>query len=287
MGHGAVDVGTNILIAQVFARRSAAALNLLNVFFGAGAVAGPLAASLALRQWDTALPALWVGVGLLALSFGLLPRLPGLRPSAAGPARAGYSALALLRSPVLWVLGGVLLLYVGLENGMASWTTEYLRRTTPLATAAAALVTSGFWLALTLGRVAAAVAGLRLSADRILRLTLGGALAGGALLAASTGQAWLSLAGVLLTGLCYGPVFPTMLSVTTARYPQAPGTATSVVVSFASAGGMLLPWLQGVLLERAGPPASVAWVAFGAAAMLALYLSQALSRREAPAPQPA
>src|SRR5262249_5515694 len=34
LGHGAVDVSTNVLIAEVFAARSAAALNLLNVFFG-------------------------------------------------------------------------------------------------------------------------------------------------------------------------------------------------------------------------------------------------------------
>src|SRR5258706_1776247 len=41
LGHGAIDVRTNVLIAEVFAARSAAALNLLNVFFGLGAVAGP------------------------------------------------------------------------------------------------------------------------------------------------------------------------------------------------------------------------------------------------------
>src|SRR5262245_9768551 len=67
LGHGAIDVSTNVLIAEVFATRSAAALNLLNVFFGLGAVAGPAVAGLTLRLWGTALPALWLGAGLALL----------------------------------------------------------------------------------------------------------------------------------------------------------------------------------------------------------------------------
>jgi fucose permease len=287
LGHGTLDVSTNVLIAEVFPRRSAAALNLLNVFFGLGAVAGPLAASLTLRAWGTAIPALWIGAGLFAVPFLLMPRLPDLPRAVPAANRPGRPVLALLRSPVLWLLGGLLLLYVGLENGMASWTTEYLRRTTPLDAAAAALVTSGFWLALTAGRVAAAVGGLRLSAGAILRLALGGALAGGLLLAASTGNLLVSVTAVLLTGFCYGPVFPTTLAVTTARFRQAPGTAASLVVAFASAGGTLLPWLHGVVLERVGPQASVALVAAGAILMLALHLVQGPAGRRALAPRPA
>jgi fucose permease len=174
------------------------------------------------------------------------------------------------------------LLYVGVENGVASWTTVYLERTTALDQAIAALATSGFWLALTAGRVAAAFAGAWLAAERMLLLTLTGALAGGALLAASTGSAALTIAAVLLLGFCFGPVFPTALAIATAAFRRAPGTAASVVVAMGSAGGTLLPWLQGVLLERAGPAASVLLVAAGTLAMLGLHVGRAaLERRTA------
>jgi fucose permease len=76
---------------------------------------------------------------------------------------------------------------------------------------------------------------------------------------------------VLLLGLCFGPIVPTALAITADSFRQATGTAASVVVALGSLGGMLLPWLQGVLLERSGPSASVLLVAAGTLLMLALH----------------
>ena len=106
------------------------------------------------------------------------------------------------------------------------------------------------------------------------------ALAGGVLLAASVGSAPLSVGAVLLMGFCFGPVFPTALAIATAAFRRAPGTAASVVVAMGSAGGMLLPWLQGALLERVGPAASVLLVAAGTLAMLALHVGRGLVGRQ-------
>ena len=66
-GFGGVDVTTNLLIAQRFAGRSVPVLNLLHVFFGVGAVIGPAVAGLALDSTDSALPALWVGIGVMLI----------------------------------------------------------------------------------------------------------------------------------------------------------------------------------------------------------------------------
>jgi len=273
LGHGAIDISTNVLIAEVFVGRSAAALNLLNVFFGLGAVAGPAIAGLTLQLWNTALPALWIGAALTLLQAPLIPLLadtPRAPHAEAGKSRTA----ALFRTPLLWALGVLILLYVGVENGIGSWTTVYLASTTRLGQATAALATSGFWLALTGGRVIAALIGTRLTPDRLLLLALIGAFAGGVLLASSVGNAPLTIAAVLGMGLCFGPVFPTTLAITTATFRQAPGTAASAVVAMGSFGGMLLPWLQGVLLERVSPAASVLLVAAGALGMLALHIGR-------------
>ena len=120
LGHGAIDVSTNVLIAEVFAARSAAALNLLNVFFGLGAVAGPAFAGLMLRLSGSAVPALWLGAGLLLLQAPLIPLLADApRAAHAAHAAPGSSPAALLRSPLLWSLGALVLVYVGIENGVA------------------------------------------------------------------------------------------------------------------------------------------------------------------------
>src|SRR5215212_5404369 len=175
LGHGAIDVSTNVLIAEVFAARSASALNLLNVFFGIGAVAGPAIAGLTLRFWGTALPALWLGAGLMLLQAPFVLRLASA-PVATHHDDLAVPGVALLRSALLWAFGGLLLLYVGTETGMGGWTATYMERTTTVGAAAAALVTSGFWLALTGGRVAGALIGARVAAGMLLRLSLIGAL---------------------------------------------------------------------------------------------------------------
>ena len=273
LGHGAVGVSTNVLIAEVFAARSASALNLLNVFFGIGAVAGPAITGLTLRVWGSALPALWLGAGLMLAQAPFVLRLANA-PKSAQHDDPVTSSVALFRSPLVWAFGILLLLYVGTETGIGGWTSTYMERTTTIGAAAAALVTSGFWLAMTGGRVAGALLGARVEADVLLRLSLAGALAGAVLLALSTGNAELTVIAVILIGFCFGPIFPTALSIVTSTFRHAAGTAASVVIGLGSLGGMLLPWVQGALLESSGPAASVVLVAAGTLAMLAIELGR-------------
>jgi fucose permease len=51
-----------------------------------------------------------------------------------------------------WILAILLLIYIGTEVGFNGWLTVYLISGSSLAPASAALIVSGFWLALTLGR---------------------------------------------------------------------------------------------------------------------------------------
>ncbi len=87
---------------------------------------------------------------------------------------------------------------------------------------------------------------------------------------------------MLLLGFCLGPIFPTALAITTASFRRAPGTAASVVIALGSLGGTLLPWLQGVLMERVSPAASVLLVAAGMLAMLSLQLGREVLGAAAP-----
>ncbi len=276
LGYGFLTVGTNLLVARVFVERSVTALNLTNVFFGVGAISGPALASLALRTWGTSLPALWLGVALLVLLIPAVFLSPAgaRRPHgshAAGPAPA-ESVAGLYRSPLLWTLSIVLALYVGLEAALGGWTTTYLQATAAMRLELAALVVSGYWLALTAGRLVNSWLGMRLTADRVMLLSLGGAVAGGCILALSTGTAALSIAAVLVVGFSFGAIFPTGLAIITGRFAAHAGKATSVAQAMGSVGGMTLPWLIGLVLTRASPAASMACVAAGIIAMFSCYL---------------
>ena len=276
LGQGTLVVGFIMLITRAYAGRGAAALNLSNVFFGAGDVAGPGLAGLALGAWGTATPALWIGAGLALVPAALVPWLQvGSQPRAAVAA----GGRPIYRAPLLWGLALFALLYVGTEISVAGWSAAYLLRTTALNPASAALITSGFWLAVTLGRVFGVVLGARLSPNRLLLLCLGGALGGGLLMLLSIGDASPTIAAVLLIGLFFGPIFPTTMALAADSFPDRPGSSVSIVSAMGSLGGMLLPWLQGNLLVRGGPSASALLVAFGTLAMLMLHVGRRLLAR--------
>jgi len=248
-GHGAVDLGGNVMIARVFKGRSVSALNLLNLFFGVGAFAGPAMASLSLRFWQTGMPAIWMGAAVLALPAFWLLRLR-LDDDASDANQAVTSSGSVYRSPLLWLFATVLLVYVGTENGIGGWATIYFEQSTAMLTARAALVTSGFWLALTAGRLVSAGLGTRMAPAAVLLASLAEASAGAVLLAVSHGQTVLSVAAVLMIGFGFGAVYPTMIAITTETFSHSPGKAASVAAAAGSVGGMLLPWLQGVVIEQ-------------------------------------
>ncbi len=272
VGHGAIDLGTSVLIAVTYARRSVVALNLLNVFFGLGAAAGPAVVSLALGRWGAPLATLWLIAALAALlaPVALWLRLPPPAPHAPGAGKG--SPATIYRAPLLWLLAALVLLYVGLENGLGGWIAVYVQRTTALTLAQGALVASVFWGALTAGRLLAALAGARLAAltsRALLLASVGTALAGALALLAGAGHAGLTVAAVALLGLGFGPIFPTVMALTTAAFAASPGRAVGVAQTAGSVGGIAIPWLQGLVLLGLGARSGALFVLGGVLALLA------------------
>ncbi len=262
LGHGAVDIGVSLFIALAFEKAGVAALNFTNIFFGLGAVAGPAAASFALARAGTALPALW-SAALLALVAFVVVQLTPLPAAQPASARVSSSALPHIRRRQLTLIGilaGLFLLYVGLENGLGSWTTELTHRTTGQSLATGALLASGFWFTLTGGRVVGTYLGTKIAASRLLLLCAGGTTVAAALFLLSPLHPAFLVAGIVLFGFSFGPIYPTAVALTAARFPQAPGPATSLVTSAGSVGGAILPWLQGWLLIQVSAMASLTFV---------------------------
>jgi fucose permease len=266
VGFGGVLAAGNLLVAQLFPLRSAAALNGVNLFFGVGSMLGPALAGLAGARLGVPQAALWAGAGLL---LALAPMVLGY---AARPARQ-VDTLRPEHQPAHpatgWLLGLLLLLYIGTEVGFSGWLTVYLIAGSNLAPASAALVVSGFWLALTLGRTLGAVLGMRLTPALLLVVSLLGMLSGAILLVLGVGNHVISIAAILCFGLSCGPVFPTVLAIV-ASTARDSGTTTSLVLAIGNGGGLIVPLLLGVLLTQYGPLAAASMVLVAALAMLAL-----------------
>ena len=281
LGYGAADIGINLLIASAFARRRVSALNLLHLFWGLGATIGPAAVGLSFSLWSSGTPALWPAVFLPAF---LLPITYRLRPGLAARAPASSSsAEPVYRSPLLWALAGMLAVSVGIEIGTGGWTTSYLMATTEASFEMAALVTSGYWMALSAGRVISTLLGTRVGPRVILGLDVAGACAASMGMIAGLGNWPLSVAATLTMGLSIGSMYPTTVALVTAAFKSGPGRAASVVMASTNVTSMTLPWLQGLLFIGLGPASSTWFVASCSVIMLVLYAcSQALQARSRP-----
>ncbi len=269
VGHGAVDTGITVNIAGLYPEKRVSILNWLNVFFGVGAVAAPALAALTLAQWQTALPGLWAGAIITLLQLPLLAWY--VRGEHSRPAVAHEAGTGLYRVPLLWLFALFILVYVGFENAIAGWTSVYVVQTAVLTAENGALLTGGFWLALTLGRLLVAGLGGRMGPQRVLWLAALGALVGAGLLLAGVGQRPLTVAATLLLGFACGPIFPTTISLVTAHFHTTPGRAAGAVIACASIGGATLPNLHGRLLEGSGPPVAALHAALLAAILLLLW----------------
>lgn len=276
LGQGVVVVCLNVAVADAYPQKRAAAVNLVNVFFGIGAVVGPTVASLSLKLWQTALPAVWLGAGmqiiLVAFFYFFLPAAAP-RGQAVQPGKPA----SLFASPIIWFMAAITLIYVGLETGFGGWVSTYMQQSVHFNATRAALSASLFWLSITIGRMLGSYLGTRLPALRLLQISMLTAALGSLVLLMGSGRATLSLAGTLLLGVGFGPIFPTTLAIATEIYHTASGRVGSILAALGSLGGTLLPWLQGVLLEKFGPISAILLTVTGSLlllAALALLLEQ-------------
>ena len=194
IGFGGVLAAGNVLVGQLFPTRNAAALNGVNLFFGVGSMLGPAIAGFAGLRLGAPQTAIWVGAGLLLALVPIILIYAAQPPTQA--ARQSGQERPQQRSTG-WLLAVMLLIYIGTEVGFSGWLTVYLITGSNMAPASAALIVSGFWLALTLGRALGTVLGLRLTAAQLLTSSLLGMLLGAILLVLGVGDSVTSIAGVL------------------------------------------------------------------------------------------
>ncbi|MRR31764.1 MFS transporter [bacterium] len=270
-GHGAINLCGNLTIAAIFREKRVTAVNFINVFYGLGAFVGPALVGLAVAKLDVGIPVLWLGAFLIFAGSLLMIRIAPPQVEQSGKAAAPGRKLAVYASLILWALAFVSLFYGGSETGMAGWTTTYLQQSVRFSLEKAAFVTSGFYVMLTLGRILCSWLGSKLSGAQVLTATLATTVLGAIFFIAGYANPILSVIGIFVIGLGYGGIYPTLVALTTVIFPQATGRVAGLVISMGSIGGMLLPSLQGVIMEGRGPrPAG--WMIAAEAFMMFILL---------------
>lgn len=252
-GGGIVNGGTNALVADISTEGKAAGLNLLGVFFGIGAVGVPfILATFGGRYENSTIVA---GVGALVL----IPFLfIASNPFPAPKHPQGFPIAAagrLMRDPLLLLMGLMLFLESGMEIMVGGWTSTFVNEVLAVTARTALIVLSLYWLGMMLARLALGTFLRKVQGTRVLYVCISiGILA--AFVLVMTGNLLIACLGVFFLGVGFAATVPTILGFVGDRYAELSGTAFSLVIAMALCGGMLLPWLAGVVGDSYGMRAS-------------------------------
>lgn len=258
LGAGAIDAGLNTYVAAHFGE---GLMQWLHASYGIGVMLGPIIMTLGLKYahtWRAGYALVGTAQLLLAAGFTLTLRLweEGAGPSdhpAEQPTRLTDYRTSIpetLRRPSVWVSLLLFFFYTGMEVTAGLWSYTLLTESRGIAAEAAGLWAGSYWAMFTVGRIVAGVWTKRVSVDALVRGSLLAALSGAALL-------WwnpvptASLLAVVIIGFAIAPIFPALVSGTSARV-GARYAANTIGMQIAAAGlsAAIVPSFAGVLARR-------------------------------------
>ena len=271
IGGGILNQATNTLVADLYedVRQKTAALNVLGVFFGIGALFVPFAIGSALRILGLAL-ILYMAAALSAvptfLSFPLAFPPPHQRE---GISTAELRRL--LRQPVVIAFSVLLFFESGNEFILGGYISTYLTRNLGATVSTASYLLAVYWGALMLGRVILSRAALRRAGGELILASAAAVAVSMSLLLASKSIAPVTVF-VFLLGFSTAAIFPTALGIAGARYAAYSGTVFGLLIGTALIGGMTLPWAVGKIGAASNLHSALLLVILDAVAVFAVGL---------------
>lgn len=239
---GALNGGSNALVNDLNPEKRAAALNFLGIFFGFGALSIPLIIGSFLRKIELKsiilLPAL---LSLVPFLLFLSLKFPPAKQAQGFPLK---DLRKIFRQSLLWLGAFTLFFQSGNEFSVGGWLSSFFQEKFKFQADKAALVLSGYWAFLMLGRLLVSRFPLKFEREKLVFLSAGlSALSvAGLIFLSSPVPAVLLVFGL---GLGFAAIYPTTLAIIGGAFSELSGTAFSVAISTGLLGGMLAPWLVG------------------------------------------
>lgn len=291
LGIGAMSLNTvgNTLIPIVLfeGKDPARASNFGNAFFGLGYVLTPLLIVFFLKtlsfNYSTSLSI----IGVLALVF-LVFALTASYPEVA----TGYKfmmAVKLLGNGTVLIAALALFCYISLEISLGTWIKplmEQLFGGSANATYNAGLVLSLFGVAMMAGRfITSTIKNLTAMGNKVI-LLMSAVSFGAVMLMMIANSPALAIIAILLAGLAFAPIFPTIVGVTFAKFDSSLyGSIFGIIFAVGLLGGTFVPKIIGNLSVGSTVQQSlpITAVMAGILFVIALFMGKAGKQEEEPA----
>jgi MFS transporter, FHS family, glucose/mannose:H+ symporter len=275
---GCLNGAANTLVADLHTdpAQKNAALNLLGVFFGFGALSLPFCLGVLLQTLSMSW-ILYLGAGLSFLLALVCCVSSYPRPKQEG--RIRWSEVGgLAKKPLLLLFGFLLFFQSGNEFIMGGYLSTYLNSTIGFSISTSSYLLAGYWGAIMLARLVLSRLLLVLSGSSMV-LSSALAVIGSMVLLLTTSSMNIIPLAVIAVGLSISGIFPTTLGIAGSRFPENSGTAFGILFTIALTGGMIMPWIVGHLSANLGLRFGLGMVIVNAFA-IALLLMLASQRME-------
>jgi fucose permease len=280
IGGGALNASTNTLVADLHDDpvRKAAALNILGVFFGFGALILPFSIGALLSR--VGLSVLLGATAGLCASTGVAAVLIRFPPPKQAHGWPLGDMRRFVRLPLVIALAFLLFFQSGNEFILGGYFATFLTQQLTVPVEKASYLLAAYWAAIMGSRVLLSRMLLHLGSHAII---LGGAIlsVGGALIVSAATTTGAAAAGIVVTGIALAGIFPSVLGVAGSAFREHSGTVFGILFTTALTGGMTMPWVAGNLAAASGLRTVFVLAAVNFAAIAIL---SAVSRRLARGP---
>jgi len=270
-GGGGLNTSTNVVVSELYDENRGSMLNLLGIFFGAGAVMVPLVAA---RMSPNA--AIIFAAGFAFLCGVLYVVLPFPAPTEAHSFSL-REALKVVTYPGVLLFSFILFFESANEQAMNTFTSTWLGGL-GASTRIATLGLVGYQLAMAVGRIIAAPLLTVVSKRKVVMASaIGSVISVVALFSAHAVVA--SIVAVVASGLSFAAIYPTVLGIAGDRYQKFAGTVFGALFAIALLGGVAAPSAVGFIGQRFGLQYGKIVVVIGAAMLTVLVIAMVRSER--------
>jgi len=251
IGAGAIDVSLNHYLA---ANYKASHMNYLHSFYGIGVTAGPtiMAATLSQNSWR--LGYVIVGGILLTIALVILLSFPLWKKEVKAEREETHAPITIkeilrVRGVISSIL--IFLFYVHLESLGGQWIASYFYIQKHLTYAEAALFTTAYYSALTIGRLASGIFSHRLRPKALIQIGISLIVVAGFLLVLDFENTYVLAAVVFLFGLGCAPIYPNMMFLNSLNFEKRQmSKIMSLQMAVGYLGFGLLTPLAGLIFDQ-------------------------------------
>jgi len=251
IGRGSVSNLSNTIVNDV-SEEGTAPLNILHTFFAVGAFMAPFFASWALNRglsWKFVLGVITVMASIMVILFFTM-KIDNSSQDRKDKSERGKISLDFLKNIDFYLSGGILFFYVGVEYAVNGWIVTYLKDTGIMSTSFAQKILSMLWIIIIFGRLFSAYISRSVDKKTILLASSIGTMFFFVLFLLSS-NVWMITACILGLGFCLAGIYPTAVS-NVGGVLKGSSLAMGTLLGIAGVGGILMPYITGVVAEKQG-----------------------------------